>query len=374
MRLVCLALCLATGSAAARDVTPLATVTTDSMPATLLRIGDHQVSLTSFTCDGDACHVDALDTRTRKLRRIPAARKELERHFGRPAQYRSLELELLFLDATRAGFLVENDEVQGSTRYYAELDARTGAILRSTKLGTWQDNVDVYPIGADTKSAWFFEQRYDGPRLQQLHFNHEKSAHTLVIRKIDLQSLAVTDVASIALPQRKGWDHELFVHAAADFSRFAFVEYREEPAGPKPAASIYIVDSATGAHFTVAAPEVVYALAFSPDRKYAYYSSAVTGQVSRLDLATRKVDLVVRGPKLTHHAAISADGKRLFMLTSSRGYVAFDLPSFKPATELKHKPSVADGFGSLAAIDAGLMVVPIDRDDDQRDYTIVELD
>ena len=383
--------CLAAGAAHAQSLVPAATLTADSAPPSVRVVGEHYVALTSFTCDGDDCHVDVANTASLRVERVRASRARLERRFGHASgAFRTLDATLVSYDGQRAGFLVMDRDAPDSSHWYGELDAQTGAVVRATKLAPWRADTDVYPIGADPAhgAVWFYTLSFDGPRRPLAHFARERSAHTFVLRRIDLADLATADVATVALPARvqaPPLEDDVFVHAAADFSKVAVVEYYEEPHRLTPPASAYVIDTASGGAFSVPIPQVVYGAVFSPDARFLYLSSAVTGDVERVDLAARAVDRTVHGPKLSHHALITPDGKHLVVLGSSKRFVAFDLPDLSHARELAHDPALAATFESLestAITTAGaLLVLPMPWRDtadghlpDARDYAIVRID
>ena len=74
----------------------------------------------------------------------------------------------------------------------------------------------------------------------------------VVFRRVDLKTLAYTDVHKLALaarPMKSGYEDRLMVHHAADFSRFAVVEYDEDDFKTTPATKVYFIDPINGAKF-----------------------------------------------------------------------------------------------------------------------------
>jgi DNA-binding beta-propeller fold protein YncE len=159
------------------------------------------------------------------------------------------------------------------------------------------------------------------------------------------------------------------VHAAADFSRFAIVEYVEDGVGMAPG-QVYVVDPAAGASFSVPAPPAAYGVAFSPDGKYIYLGSAQRGTISRIDIAAGRIDKQVTGPRFLHHLVISPTGARLFALASSSSYAVYDLPDLRARSDAAHPPGVAPAMVELhghgvASLDGAFFVAP-DAEDPRR--------
>ena len=368
------------GRAVAQTFTPVATVTSHGGGVAEPRVvGDHYVGLDIMTCDGDDCHVDIANTQSLAIERVHASRARLARKLGHAGAM--LEARLVSYDGDRAGLMIAGAE-PGSSHWYAELDARTGAVVRATRLAPWSADVDVYPVTADLAhhAVWFAAVSFDGPRREDLHFARERSARSLALRRIDLADLATADVATLALPARlqaAPLEDDVSIHVSPDGAHVAVVEYFEEPHHLSPPASAYVIDTATGASFAVPVPEVVYAAAFSPDGKYLVMSSAVTGEIRRVDLHTHAADLVVRGPKQTHQAFVTPNGKRVAVLGSSPRYVALDLPGLGHASELAGDARLASSMGGApAAITPDSLIVvalPFGATLDQRDYAIVRL-
>jgi hypothetical protein len=376
-----LVLICAASVAHADALAPVATVSADGGTAEERVVGDRWVALTGFRCSADDCFVDVADTLAGKVERVHASRALLEKKFGHASgAYRSLEATLVFYDGRRSGWLVVDRDNATAFHWYAELGVKTGAITRATKLEKSRDDLELTPIGFDPAhgAVWFYELEYAGPRDPARNYARERSAHELRLRRIDLTDLAVEAVATLALParlQKPPLEDEISFHVAPDFSRIAFVEYYEEPHRLSPPASAYVIDTSDGSSFSVAIPQVVYAAAF--DSKYLYLSSSVTGEIRRVDLAKRAVDRVVHGPKQSHHAVITPDGKRMLVLSTSKRFVAYELPELTRARELQHDASLAEAFrelgpGSLAVL-GGRLVLPLAWGDSTRDYSIVDL-
>jgi len=343
MRLVLALLPLLAGSAVAARLEYAGTVTAATSPAALHKVGDaHYIALTEVLCP-DACFAQVLDVTTLEVHRIDTKRGALQR-FGERGVVASYT-------PTRTGLFMHADTGNGTRYSYVEVDSKTGRVVRSAALGTSTGATDMYFVGTDSErgDAWFSVEQYSGPREPSRGFARAKSATSITLRRIDLGTFAISDDATVTLserPQPGPLEIHLTVHPADDFSRFAIVEYWEEPYKLSPAGNVYVVETATATSFSIPAPPVTYGAAFSRDAKYLYLSSAQNGKVSRVDLATHKIDQTVTGPKLTHHLAISPDDHDVIALVSGARYVDFDLPSLR-GTERTHDKRLAPAFESL---------------------------
>ncbi len=171
---------------------------------------------------------------------------------------------------------------------------------------------------------------------------------------------------TVPLPHRastSGYESQLLVHHAPDFSRFAIGEYDERAFGTTPAAQLHIIDPEAGSEFAVPVLDTAYAMAFSEDGAFAYVASSQLGTIQRIDLAKQQIDRTTHGPTNSHDLVISADGKSLFVVASSRRYVELALPDLDRATTHVHARSLASsaehlyGSGCVSA-DGRFYVMP----------------
>jgi len=112
-------------------------------------------------------------------------------------------------------------------------------------------------------------------------------------------------------------------------------------------------------------------VAFLRDGKYVYLASSRTGIIARVDLAAQKIDRKVAGPTLTHHAIVSPNGNKLFVIGSSNKYTVYDLPNLDHRADLSHAPDVAPAAkqlfgGGMGSLDDRFFVM---RDAMHKDYS-----
>lgn len=254
------------------------------------------------------------------------------------------------------GIALEEAAASAARHYwYVELDAHTGKLVRAADLAVIHGGEELQIIGADAAgtAAWFAITR------------HTAQGRALVLRRLDLDALEIRDVQRIALAPRaqgQGREHAVRVHAAADYSRFAIVEYVEDGAGMAPG-QVDIADPAAGGSFAVPAPPATYGVAFSADGRYVYLGSAQRGTISRIDVAAGRIDKQVAGPRFVHHLVISPGGTKLFALASSSSYTVYDLPDLTARRDAAHPAGVAAAMVELhghgiASLDGAFFVAP----------------
>ncbi len=275
------------------------------------------------------------------------------------------EGELVSYTPERVAFhLADHMLARSHKQWYAEVDPKTGNLVRSIVLGTYDDDVDFFILGTDPthKVMWFYEEHYaEHPGADAKHVHGPTH---VALRRLDLDTLAITEVMSIALPARAmktGYEDRIKVHHAADFSHFAIVEYDERAFDTKPTAHVYIVDPVARTTFAVPALDTTYGVAFSHD--YVYLASSQLGTIARVDLAKQRIDKTVAGPLLTHDLVISPDGSKLIVIGTSTSYTELSLPSLAGRTAHPHETAIAPAmtqlFGNgMASLDGQYYVVP----------------
>ena len=244
------------------------------------RVGESRyIAVSDLFYSGRAAFVEVLDLETRSVIQVPAKRSLFERRFGVPrgSGIAVPQAAVVLFREGVVGLMVEEAAVASNRRHwYAELDSRTGKLLRVADLPLLRDGEQLEVIGADAgaRAAWFAITR------------RATRGRTLVVRRLDLATLEGQDVLHIALPQRaegRGREHGVQVHAAPDFSRFAVVEYAEDNVGMAPG-HIYVGDPAGDASFAVPAPPAAYGVAFRPQRPL----HLCRQRAARHDLADRR--------------------------------------------------------------------------------------
>jgi len=321
----------------------------DELATVRLRdVGDPRyVAITAMSRADNELAADVLDLATGTTHRIAVSRRTVERALGAT----NLEGELVSYTPAKVGLHITDGILERARHHwYVELDVKTGKVARSVSLGTFGDDAELVFVATDgaRDTAWFTLATY----AEGLHnFSHVHGPTALVLRKLDLGTLQATDAMTITLPGRpmsSGYEDQLSVHHAPDYSWFAITEYDEKAFRSKPAAQVYFLDPDHGASFAVPALDTTYGIAFARDNAYAYLGSSQLGTIARVDLAAHKIDKTVTGPTLTHDFAISPNGSKLFVIGSSRQYGELALPALGGRTARKHDPAVAPGAEQLS--------------------------
>jgi hypothetical protein len=330
------------------------------------RVGEARyIAISDLFYRDRSAYLEVLDLATQTVIQVKAKRSLFERRFGVPVggSVAIPQGEVVLYREGVVGLALTDAAVGTLHRtWYVELDAGTGKLLRTAGLATLREGEQLQVVGADAAgtTAWFaITTRAAGGR-------------TLVLRRLDLVTLEARDEPRVALPARAGkreHEHAVRVHAAADFSRFAIVEYVEDGVGMAPG-QVYVVDAAAGTSFTVPAPPAAYGVAFSADGRYIYVGSAQRGTISRIDVADRRIDKQVAGPRFLHHLVIARGGSKLFAFASSNTYAVYDLPDLKARSDAAHPAGVASAMVELhghgiASLDGEFFVAP-DAEDPRR--------
>jgi hypothetical protein len=349
---------LAVPAAAAQRVELAGKVMASRTVLSQRRVGEARyIAISDLFYRDRAAVVEVLDLATRSVIQVEARRTLFERRFGvsRGGSIAVPQGDVVMYRDGVVGLALASAAVITPRRYwYAELDARTGKLLRVADLAALRDGEQLEVIGADAGdgAAWFAITRLG---------SHGRS---VVLRRLDLGTLEQQDAQRIALTAResRGHEHSVRVHAAADFSRFAIVEYAEDGVGMAPG-QVYVVDPVARTSFAVAAPPAAYGVAFSADGRYVYVGSAQRGTIARIDVGAGRIDKQVAGPRFLHHLVISPSGKKLFALASSSSYAVYDLPDLQARSDATHPAGVAAAMAELhgngvASLDGAYFVAP----------------
>lgn len=346
------------GAAEAQKIELAGRVTASRTVLGQRRVGaPRYVALSDLFYRDKSAIVEVLDLQTQAVIQVRTKRAYLERKYGmsRDGGVALPQAEVVSYRDGVVGLAIAEPSTGGPRRYwYVELDAATGKPRRSADLAMLDDGNRIDVVGADPTGAeaWFAITEISGRKKQ------------IVLRRLDLASLAVHDEQRISLAARgrNGNDHAVRVHAAPDFSQFAIVEYVENDVGMAPG-KVYIVDPASGAAFSVPAPPTAYGVAFAADNRYVYLGSAQLGTISRIDVAAQRIDKQVAGPRYLHHLVIPPGGTKLFVFASSSKYAVYDLPDLKTRSDASHPAGVAAAMAELhgngvASLDGAYFIVP----------------
>jgi hypothetical protein len=351
-----------TSPAAAQRVELAGRVTASRTVLTQRRVGEARyVALSDLFYRERSAYLEVLDLATQTVVQVTAKRSLFDKRFSAARGAVPQGEVVLYRDGV-VGLAVAEGTTAATHRYwYVELHAATGRLMRVAELATVGEGEQLQVVGADPVGdvAWF--------AITQV----VRTGRALVLRRLDLASLETHDDQRLALPlrvARDGREHAVRVHAAADFSRFAIVEYVED--GVRLAQGhVYLTAPAAGASCAVAAPPTTYGVAFAPNGKYVYLGSAQRGTISRVDVAACRIDKQVAAPRYLHHLVVSPSGAKLFAFASSSTYAVYDLPDLKARADATHPAGVAPAMAQLygdgiASLDGAFFVVP--EADDRR--------
>jgi len=316
--------------------------------------------------------IEVLDLETRSVIQVAVKRALLERRFGHANDGVVAVPQgevVMYRDGIAGVALSEATGGKSHRTWYIEVNG-SGKITRAAGLATVGEGEQLQVVGTDSVggAAWFALTKVSA------------RGRGVVLRRLDLGSLEVRDAQRVELTtraERGGREHAVDVHAAADFSKFAIVEYAEDGVAMPPG-KVIVVDPVTGATFGVPAPPTVYGVAFSADDRFAYLASAQRGTISRIDLAAGRIDKQVAAPRNVHHLIVSPTGTRLLAFATSNTYAVYDLPDLKARSDAAHPAGLAPAMVQLhgegiASLDGAFFIVPDveDRHRIPRDRTYV---
>lgn len=339
---------MATGASAHAGIELVKKVGYDLGTLRFRDVGDPRyVAITAMSRADKDLTADVLDLSSATTYHVAVPRRTVERAL----RATNLEGELVSYTPAKVGLHITDGVLERARHHwYVEVDARSHKVVQAISLGTFGDDQELVFVATDgaRDAAWFTLASYGEGLRDHAHVHGPTS---LALRKLDLATLQTTDAMTIALPGRpmaSGYEDQLTVHHAPDFSWFAVAEYDERSFRSKPAAQVYFLDPDHNASFAVPALDTTYGVAFSRDGAYAYLGSSQLGTIARVDMAAHKIDKTTTGPTLTHDFAISPDGSKLFVIGSSRQYGELALPKLASRTARKHDPAIAPGAEQLS--------------------------
>src|SRR4051812_28352633 len=160
------------------------------------RVGEARyIAISDLFYRDRAAVVEVLDLATRSVIQVEARRTLFERRFGvsRGGSVAVPQGDVVMYRDGVVGLALASAAVITPRRYwYAELDARTGKLLRVADLAALRDGEQLEVIGADARggAAWFAITRLG---------SHGRS---VVLRRLDLGSLEQQDAQRVALAAR----------------------------------------------------------------------------------------------------------------------------------------------------------------------------
>ena len=197
--------------------------------------------------------------------------------------------------------------------WLCQYDHRQGRFSGLVKVADLGGARYLQPIGFDPPERYFYfaVEIYppgDAPKTGPV---------TLELSRVALRGLARDWEMTLELPRRQRPLGLRERHFSPDGTRLALVEHNERsyPAATPPQ-RVYVIDLAARRVDTYPAPFTAYGVTFSRDARYLLLGSNDVGELSRIDLASGKIDRRLRGHRLVQRFVLSPSG-RSFLLFSN---------------------------------------------------------
>ncbi len=211
-----------------------------------------------------------------------------------------------------------------SIPHYAEVDLKGPSVKRLHEMKhegfAPGEQEGVIPLGVDPSGRYLYY-------CNRIYFyRQEKTTGHILLYRASTSSGAVDWKYEIAVPVRvKGkapLTYSMNYMASDDMSRILFWEYDEAGDGGRgqlanPPAQAYVVNTTTRSHFTVPGLLTCYGQAFDRDGKYLVMGSNQTGELVRVDLAKKAIDLRVIGARSLFKLVVSPRQRHLYAFNKS---------------------------------------------------------
>jgi hypothetical protein len=202
--------------------------------------------------------------------------------------------------------------------HYASIDLSAGEVIWIVPVAEGS----FFTLGADPTGRYFYF--YDSVYF----YNREKTDGAFNVYRFNTSSRKLDWKYTVNAPVREKdkapGSYAMKSFASPDYSRLVFWEYDEEyETGSKkgwlqnPPAQAFVVDVAAKSSFSVPIPSTPYASMIDRDNRYLLLGSNQYGTLHRVDLATQKEDITMKGTRGMFQCALSASGKNLFIFTKT---------------------------------------------------------
>ncbi len=231
---------------------------------------------------------------------------------------------------------------EASTQYYAVMDLSDNRITAMHELPRdrfFSDDQDgIESIGVDPSGTSF----YYSNRI--FFYKSSKTSGHIVLYRLDIPSGKADMVADIKVPVRftesASSVYSVKCLPSADFSRIAFWEHDEAVDGAAtkgslsdPGAMVWIVDTASGQHFSAGAPLTAYGQLFDRENGVFLLGSNQTGYIHRYSMEKKSEDMKVQAEKTMYKMVLSSGSKHLYVF-NKRAVEVRSWPSLKLASRI----------------------------------------
>ncbi len=203
--------------------------------------------------------------------------------------------------------------------YLGQFDAHTSQFRELVFVGPWGPRQVVQPLGVDPTGVFFYAARATlGPGTVGL-----QGYTTLELVRVNLHTLTLDWEGALDVPKRERPLQFVGNRAffSADGQRLALVEYSEQslrsqyPRDEEP--QVWVIDAASKRIDRYRAPLTAYGVAFSGDKRYLALGSSQRGDLWRINLEERRVDLEVKGHRMVEQFVSTPSGNGFLVLSNT---------------------------------------------------------
>lgn len=258
---------------------------------------------------------------------------------------------------------------KATATYFCQYDHRTKQFSELVLLSPWDDTRYYYDLGFDPADEYFYFASAVNPAGDVL-----KAGYTAFeLGRIHLKTRAIDWKMTVELPKRARplkltSGPKVF---SPDGTKLALIEYNDEgiqrDQRPNPPQQVLVVDIPSKRVDAYPAPLTAYGTLFTRDNRYLILGSNELGELVRIDLQKKKVDLRTRGHKLVHFFIPTPSGKS-FLVVSNTQLASPKVIEVRRVPDLKLQTSIpvrmlfpgndAVAADAISGLDGRMLLVP----------------
>jgi hypothetical protein len=223
--------------------------------------------------------------------------------------------ELVHHDGERTSMIFrESRNSKEVAKYFCQYDHRAGRFSELVRLGDLNASRFLHPIGFDPQEEHFYFAFENYPPGDK----EKKGPASLDLSRIGLKTLAMDWQMTLELPKRKRQLAIKGKHFSHDGRRLALVEHSERsyPIAIPPQ-QVYVLDLEKRTIDAFPTPLSAYGGLFARDDRSLLLGSNELGEIIRINLAQRRIDLRAKGITLINGLALTPSGRSLLVFANT---------------------------------------------------------